>query len=118
MIKSDNIIKKSTIPKARFGVFAGRPYHRGEIIEINVFLEIPEDEDTIIKQYQFDHPKIQNYTILILGNISLINHSNKPNADPYHFNLKNKTAKLIAMRNILPGEELFINYGEDYEYHW
>jgi SET domain-containing protein len=52
---------------------------------------------------------------LILGPISLANHSKTPNAAIYT-NQKTKTAQMLALRKIKKGDEILINYGKDYEY--
>ena len=71
-IKSDNYIGKSTIPGADIGVFAGRNYKKGEVVEVNRYLlgkNIGKDEP--IKNYMFG---INGKSIIPIGNINLINH--------------------------------------------
>lgn len=96
------------------GVFAIKDYRRGAIIEIcPVILMQPTDLDylqgTILFNYYFlaEHEKFP--VALGLGYSSLYNHSSQPNA-MYSISVKKKFIKITAYREILPGDEITINY--------
>ena len=111
-----NIKKKSLIKNAGNGLFAGKDYKKGDLIEINNFIILKIDNvKGLLLNYMFNHPNDENYYIVNLGNICLINHSKKNvNVDPYNFDLEKKEQKCFATRDIKKGEELLYNYGKLY----
>lgn len=115
MIKSDNYISKSTIANARYGVFAGKDYKKGDIIEQNIFLIIfAPFKSCKISDYLFGHDN-PNLSIVIFGNISIINHSEKSNCNPYNFDYEKALCTLYCTKDIKKNDELFINYGYCYD---
>ena len=104
------------------GVFAGKKYKRGEIIEQAPVIVIPGSElqyikDTVLNDYYFiwgqDKDKLKTGAIA-LGYGSLYNHSYSPNAT---FNKRHKdlVIEFKALQDIEEGEEITINYNGDPE---
>ena len=57
----------------------------------------------------FNHPNDENYYIVNLGNICLINHSKKDvNVNPYNFDLEKKEQKCFATRDIKKEKNYYI----------
>ena len=121
-----NYISKSNIAKAGNGVFAGCDYKKGDIIAINTFTPIHRYE-AILKDYVFKNPRNNPYhksryyqqsastsALSPLGVISLMNHSQQPNVNPYSFDQSKMLTTAVALRDIKQHEELFISYGPNW----
>ncbi|MFL5330837.1 MAG: SET domain-containing protein [Gemmataceae bacterium] len=96
------------------GVFAGRNFRKGEIIEVCPVIPMKAREanacgDTILDDYFFEWgPKGNDYAIL-MGYGGLYNNSDDPNAT-YDGRLKRLEMVFRALRDIKKGEEILINY--------
>lgn len=100
-------IKKDPI-KGR-GVYAGEFIAKGEIIEICELLLIPVTEQIdSLESYVFSYNK--NFVALALGNGSLYNHTNSPNASCY-FEFSKRLLVFEAKKDIPADTEITINYG-------
>ena len=98
------------------GLFAGKDYKKGDLVEINNFILLKSNNvDGLLFDYIFNHSYDDNYCIANLGNISLINHSIKnANVNPYDFDLNKKEQKCFATKDIKKGEEFLYDYGNSY----
>lgn len=95
-----------------YGVFADADIDQGAIIEECHILAI--HDQTTFFNYLFQYPLNGNKDCcLALGFGSLYNHADTPNAD-YHFDQENSRLVFTAMHPIKSGEEIFINYGENW----
>lgn len=111
---TNNYISKSKIGGR--GVFAGKKYIKGEIVEISpaVIDNLAAFNRGILKDYIFGY-KDSKY-ILGFGYASLYSHGDNPNLT-YIFREdddKNIFILFLAKKNINKDEELFINYGSDW----
>ncbi len=113
-------IRPSTIPNAGNGLFAlvqisledTIGYYTGKILDNNDFLDANRPSSDYILYLCKNHiilgeGPLANYT-------RYINHSSK---NPNAFLITStrwKTARIEAIKSILPGEEIFYNYGDDY----
>jgi hypothetical protein len=83
------------------GVFATRAFAEGEALEHCPTLELPggsnESEDDVI---------------LLLGYGMLYNHSSEPNCE--YIQEAPRVIMFQTLRAVEPGEELFIDYGEEW----
>ncbi|MFN0014585.1 MAG: SET domain-containing protein [Saprospiraceae bacterium] len=96
------------------GVFAAGLIPEGAVIEVCPVLlfpmaELPAVRQTMLDDYYFDWGDDGQWYALALGYGSLYNHAYEPNAD-YGMDFENKTIDIYALRDIVPGEEIFINY--------
>lgn len=112
-------IRSSTIEGAGMGLFAKYAikeedtigYYTGEIITEKEFHDPDRPFSAYVMWVSKNHiiigegPK-SNYT-------RYINHDDEPNAFLVT-STRWKTARIEALRDIEPGEEIFFNYGEDY----
>jgi SET domain-containing protein len=99
------------------GVFAGRSFAAGEVIERSpVFVFPPEQlahiDETVLHGYYFDWT--DGAGALALGFGSLYNHSYRPNAC-YHHDHDEELVVYEAIVAIAAGEEITINYNGDPE---
>lgn len=100
------------------GVFAIRDIKASELIERCPVIQIPETEYDIIKHsilkwYVYDASnRGPNAVKLCLGYGSIYNHSDDPNVEWNGVNAR--YMNFHTMRNIKKGEQLFIDYGDDY----
>ena len=103
-------VKRSS---AGLGLFATRPYKKGEFIIEYVGRPMSEDEMYTSKsKYIFGLSKKHNIDGPPRINIAgYINHSCRPNAEPFvyrgHVNIK-------AIKNIKEGDEFTYDYGKEY----
>ena len=92
------------------GVYAGRPYRKGAIVERAEIIRVPKREiksPHVLSFYVFawDHDS----SAVALGIGSLYNHSHTPNLDAYAAPDSSRIA-FVATRSIRAGEELTIAY--------
>lgn len=97
-------IKKSTLPNCGNWIFALQNIDANTIIEISPALKISENT--------FNNKKDTN-SYLALGNGSLFNHHTDNNID-YVVNSDKSEVMFTTNRICVKGEELFINYGNDW----
>lgn len=95
------------------GVFAGRPFKKGEILERSPYIEIPPRDgrkltDTIINSYWYDLDK--KSAAIGLGLTSLYNHSETPSAK-FSINRRRRMITIKAVRDINLQEEICVHYG-------
>lgn len=106
-----NYIAKSKVKDGGDGMFAGKNYSKGDIISINTFVDCYNNNDTL-KDYVFTGR--HGRPITIQGDISIMNHDDNPNVNPYNFDHNKRVATAIASRDIKMGEELFVSYGKEW----
>ena len=110
------LINKTKISKSKihgWGVFAKCNIKTGIIIEECLFLKTPRQflkNCESIKDYVF---QFYGCHIISLGNGSLYNHSDNPNAK-HITNKKMNKLIFIATKNIKSGEEIFTSYSKQY----
>jgi SET domain-containing protein len=105
------------------GVFAGRPFRKGEVIEVCPVVPLPRPqvkkcEGDALDLYIFEWPKRGFPAAVVLGFGSLYNHSADANAT---FTPRPAADAMVfrAARPIAPGEQIFIDYewpGRDYQF--
>lgn len=96
------------------GVFAAEFIPQGAVIEVCPVLlfdkqQLPLMRQTVLDDYYFDWGDDGEWYALALGYGSLYNHSYEPNAD-YGMDFEHNTIDVYALQDIVPGEEIFINY--------
>jgi SET domain-containing protein len=105
-------------PKKGRGVFAKRIIKKNTVVELaNVVLISNNDydliQDTILYHYIFewDAPKNkgEKTNAIAFGVCQFFNHSYTPNLK-YTYDYENFTIEFLAIKNILKGEELTVNY--------
>lgn len=102
--------------KKSYGMFANKNIKKGELIEhCPILVEDPNTllKSGILKDYYFE---LDGNGIFPLGYGGMYNHSNDPNAEVSQDNIdiKNRTLKVMSKKNIMPGDEVTISYGNDY----
>lgn len=96
-------------------VSAKTQFARGEIVETCPIVQLGSEATAIdsLRDIVFELDKTQDAWALVLGYGSLYGHSDEPNME-YAYNKKNKQMVFMATRPIKMGEELTIDYGEDF----
>jgi hypothetical protein len=100
------------------GVFAGKNFKRGELLEVCPLLVLDKyaaelawiAHGNIFERYYFDYN--DQYSAIALGYGSLYNHSKNPNAT-YSINTDSNELVIYALKNIKKDSQVFINYGYD-----
>ncbi len=123
-------VKNSTIPNAGKGLFAMLPNNNTNTIVFRKGDTIVEykgeviNEDTLIQRYD---DKTAPYAVQVgkdayvdcgckRGVGSIANTSKGHNNATFSVNPRNKTAKLVATKNIKNNEEIFLSYGNSYQF--
>ncbi len=99
------------------GVFTTSLIREGEIIEICPVIVIPTEDvttihQTILHDYYFIWGEDDSCAALILGYGSIYNHAYEPNAE-YYPDFQDNVLRVYALHDILPGEEITVNYNGD-----
>jgi len=110
-VTPDIIVKESNIKGGGRGIFSTRLYNKGDFIEVCPCIkqENKYNKGNITK-YVFNYNK--KHAIIALGFCSIYNHKDDPNAKWTIIN--RDQMKIVALKNIQPGEEIFISYGPYY----
>lgn len=101
------------------GLIATRSIKCGEeIIENHALLiENKQNNSEVIRRHVMNYDDYRD--LIMLGESTLINHSDNENAEAYVY-MSNTMPKIVirATKNIKKGEEICINYGPDYPKKW
>ena len=93
------------------GVFAKRRYAEGDVVEVSPTLQVADADVTgRLRDYVFGALN-EHDVVLALGYGMLYNHSDDPNVE---YDQEEATITFLALRAIRPGEELTIDYGEEW----
>lgn len=106
-------VRISSSPVQGNGVFAGRDFEEGELIERCPVLFLRRDGATSIVNYTFTDPQNANQCFLALGYGSLYNHDDDPNAMS-RIAPSSNALEIVARRRILKGTEITFSYGQKY----
>lgn len=94
------------------GVFAGKNFKLGDIIEIAPYIQDNiNNVKGIMTDYVFKKPGTENEVIIVFGYGSMYNHSDKPNTD---LGVDETNFVIMATNDIKKDEEIFISYGPGY----
>lgn len=96
------------------GIFATRKIVRSELIEEAPVVVVPREQvahldATALCDYYFLWSADEKDAAVLLGRCSLCNHSYEPNAR-FVLYPSRRTIGFIALRNIVAGEEVTVNY--------
>ena len=110
------LVADSKIPGGGRGVYALKDFKIGDVIEACPYLLEKDSttiDDSVISDYVFNYVNDETQRIIVLGLCSMYNHSDNNNVI-YKQITNPDNMVYIAQRNITKGDELFINYGENY----
>ncbi len=113
-MRNDALVVRRVPGKGR-GVFARRPFRRGEVIEVCPVIPLTSAEasacaDTILDDYFFEWGERGTTRALALGYGGLYNHSPDPNAAVTR-RVGRLNLVITARRPIRAGEQITIDYG-------
>lgn len=99
------------------GVFTTKKITANTVLEISPVLifsveEVASAENTLLYNYLFEWGEEIKQRALGLGFVSMYNHSYTSNCD-YEMDYEKETIKIVAIKDIEKGVELFINYNAD-----
>ena len=94
------------------GVFATRRFRKGQLVEVCATVEVAES-DVVgrLDDYVYDSVKAGD-SLIVLGYGMLYNHSADPNVE--YDQEEPSRIEYRALRTIEPGEELTIDYGDEW----
>jgi hypothetical protein len=93
------------------GVFAGRDYDPHEVVEVCPTVQVADaDIAGDLRDYVFRAVSDRD-VVLPLGYGMLYNHSSDPNLE---YDQDERTITFVALRRIRPGDELTIDYGQEW----
>jgi uncharacterized protein len=94
------------------GVFATRHFAKGEVVEVCPTVAVPDADVTgRLGDYVFSSVEAGD-VLLLLGYGMLYNHSADPNLE--YVQEEPSTITFLARRGLRPGDELTIDYGEEW----
>lgn len=98
-----------------YSVFATEDFRKGDIVEVSPSILQGSDAYGVmtLKDILFQIDREQGIYALVLGNGSLYAASDKPNIE-YGWNKKTQCMYFVAKQPIKRGEELTIDYGDEY----
>jgi uncharacterized protein len=101
------------------GVFTSIAIAKDSIIEIApvIVMNAADREQldkTLLHDYIFEWGAEKNECCMALGYVPIYNHSYSSNCE-YEMDFEAQTITIKTMRNIVAGEELFINYNGDWD---
>ncbi len=96
------------------GVYTNANLTAGEIIEISPVIVMSGEErklldQTLLHDYIFLWGKEETECCVALGYLSIYNHNFNPNAE-YEMDFELSVIRIKTIRNLIKGEEIFINY--------
>jgi len=96
------------------GVFTETGISAGTVIEVASVIVMSSEErklldQTLLHDYIFEWGENKDQCCMALGYVPIYNHSYSSNCE-YEMDFMNNEIRIVAVRNILAGEELFINY--------
>lgn len=99
------------------GVFAARPFARGELIERAPIILVPPSQKDAVERgplgdYVYAWGRRKEHDAVVLGYGSLYNHSFRPSA-VYLRRPAEPALDFVALREIAAGEEITVNYNGD-----
>ena len=110
-VQTSSGLKVTHGPRGR-GVFATRRFDEGDVIETCPTVEIADADVTgRLNDYVFGSDT-DGDVVLVLGHGMLYNHSDDPNVE--YVQDDPSTIAFRALRTVHPGEELTIDYGEEW----
>jgi len=100
------------------GVFTKQSIPANTIIEISPVIVMNAEErklldQTLLHDYIFEWGPGSDQCCMALGYVAVYNHSYKSNCE-YEMDFEAAVIKIKTVRNVQPGEELFINYNGDW----
>ncbi len=100
------------------GVFTSADIAKGTVIEVAPVIVMTAAErlkldETLLHDYIFEWGDNQEACCMALGYVPLYNHSYSSNCE-YEMDFDAGTITITAVKAILSGEELFINYNGDW----
>ena len=110
-------VKKSDIHG--WGVFAEQDFFPGDLVEACHYIAVEKSHNNFLDYsfgFRMKDPRREvddDYSALILGFGSIYNHSNLPHLT-YIFDHPRHVINFYARRPIMRGEEIFIDYGEEW----
>jgi len=100
------------------GVFTKQSIPANTIIEISPVIVMNAEErklldQTLLHDYIFEWGPGSDQCCMALGYVAVYNHSYSSNCE-YEMDFEAAVIKIKTIRNVQPGEELFINYNGDW----
>lgn len=96
------------------GILTSKKIYRGDVVERCPVITIPASDVAYLKKttlhnYYFQWGNDLQQGAIALGFGSIYNHSYTPNA-LYRLDLEEEIMEIVAIKNILPNEEITFNY--------
>ena len=104
-------------PNRGRGVFATEAIQMNTTIEIAPVIVLTKEhriivEQTLLYDYIFEWGEDHKSAAVALGYVSIYNHTIHPNC-VYEMDYENETISIMTIKDINPGDELFINYNAE-----
>jgi hypothetical protein len=111
-VKESNILNNN-----ERGLFAEKKYNKGDVIDNCPTIKIKHsDIDTVsrLHDYVFQSYNEEEDVLVAMGYCGMVNHSYEKQNATWEISKDDSTIKLYTIRDVYPGEEFYVNYGDDY----
>jgi len=117
ILNSATSVKDSKFIKGEKGLFAEKKFKENDPIDICPTIKILHsniDPSSRLNDYVFQSINDEGYVLVSMGYCGMMNHSEEKQNATWVINKDDESIKMYAIRDIEPGEEFYVNYGNDY----
>ena len=117
VINSSFSVRDSKLIDGERGLFAEKHYKENDTIDICPTVKIPHenlDATSRLNDYVFQSINDDDHVLVAMGYCGVMNHSEEKQNATWVIDKDTESIKMYAIRDIEPGEEFYVNYGEEY----
>jgi len=117
VINTSFSVKDSKLIKGQKGLFAEKKFKENDSIDICPTIKILHsniEPSSRLNDYVFQPIKDEGYVLVSMGYCGMMNHSEEKQNATWVIDKEDESIKMYAIRDIEPGEEFYVNYGEKY----
>jgi len=117
ILNSSISVKDSKLVDGQKGLFAEKKYKENDVIDMCPTIKILHsniDPSSRLNDYVFQSINDEDHVLVAMGYCGMINHSEEKQNATWIINKDDESIKMYAIRDINPGEEIYVNYGDKY----
>lgn len=117
VINSSYSVRESKIDGGGRGLFAEKKYKENDTIDICPTIKIPHENiyaTSRLNDYVFQSINDDDHVLVAMGYCGVMNHSQEKQNATWVIDKETESIKMYAIRDIEPGEEFYVNYGQEY----
>lgn len=117
IVNTSYSVKESKLLKGERGLFAEKDYKAGDVIDECPTVKVLHDHidaSSRLNDYVFQSIKDDDHVLVAMGYCGVMNHSEEKQNATWEIDRFDETITMFAISDIQKGEEIYVNYGEDY----